>query len=55
LAYPKFDNKGKPTGYDWSNKTNVTNEIKGKIISGNPSRTVEVLGGLKTPKNKMTN
>jgi hypothetical protein len=55
LGYPKFDNKGKQTGYDWSNKTNVTNEIKGKIISGNPSRTVEVLGGLKTPKNKMTN
>ena len=55
LGYPKFDNKGKQAGYDWSNKTNVTNEIKGKIISGNPTRTVEVLGGLKTPKNKMKN
>lgn len=54
LAYPKFDDKGKQAGYDWSNKTNVTNEIKGKIISGNPTRTVEVLGGgLKKPINKM--
>lgn len=53
LAYPIFDDKGKQAGYDWSNKINVTNEIKGKIISGNPTRTVEVLGGLKTPKNRM--
>jgi hypothetical protein len=55
LAYPKYDNKGNQSGYDWNNKINVTNEIKGNIISGTSTRTGEVLGALKAPKNKMKN
>jgi predicted DNA-binding ArsR family transcriptional regulator len=55
LAYPKYDNKGNQSGYDWNNKINVTNEVKGNIISGTSTRTGEVLGALKKPKNKMTN
>jgi len=43
LAYPKIDEKGKQVGYDWNNKTNVTNEIKGRIISDANTRVVDVL------------
>jgi hypothetical protein len=50
LAYPKFNDKGEKTGYDWNNKTNVTNEIKGKIVSDASTRVVDVLKpGKKTP------
>jgi predicted DNA-binding ArsR family transcriptional regulator len=50
LAYPKIDEKGKQVGYDWNNKTNVTNEIKGRIISDANTRVVDVLKpGKKTP------